>query len=319
LEKDLFKLKERIFKGNLLTFEKTPTDTSVDMIGRLIIEKKEYLIKSFKDLNVLKLDLKDFNKNQALAVVVANNGNIYVVFQGETKNLHLQCLNRKGELLKEQQILLNYNIFYDLKLICNNNALFMYVSFYGSHFNGVNISINYYYLLRRIDYNLNTDKEINIGYSVTSLTTWDDKLFCLSNQAFDFNRVYIYDLNLNQIKAVGENNPKLPFYFPNSITQIEVCGKNFFVLDDKIITILNLNNGKTVSRFPILSNQFKCYHLQYLVTYDCKNHELVYYDFDGYIVFEKKINIETDIDFRILIDPDNDILLYDPNQLTIYF
>ena len=319
LEKDLLKLHERTFRGNILTFEKIPIDAKLDIIGKLNIQKKEYLSKNFKDINVLKLNLKDYKEKHALAVVAGKDGNIFVVFQGETKNLHLISLNRQGEVLREQQILLDYNIFYDLKMICNKSALFMYVSFYGSHFNGVNISINYYYLLRRIDFNLNTDKEINIGYNVTSLIACNDKLFCLSNQSFDFNRVYIYDLNLNQIKSVGENNPKLSFYFPSSITQIEASEKNVFLLDDKTITLLNLYNGKILSKFPIVSSQFKCYHQQYVITYDYKNHEIIYYDLDGYIVFKNRVNIQSDVDFRILIDPDNDILLYDPNQLTIYF
>jgi hypothetical protein len=319
LEKDLLKLRERTFRGNILTFQKIPVDTLSDMIGSLNIQKKEYLSKRFKDVNVMKLDIKDYKEKNALAVVAGKSGSLFAVFQGETKNLHLLSINRQGEILKEQQILLDYNIFYDLKMICNKSALFMYVSFYGSHFNGVNISINYYYLLRRIDYNLNTEKEINIGYNVTSLAVCNDKLFCLSNQAFDFNRVFIYDLNLNQIKSVGENNPKLSFYFPSTITQIEACEKNFFLLDNNLITILNLYNGKVLSKFPIISNQFKCYHEQYVISYDYKNHEIVYYDLDGYIVFKNKANIQSDVDFKILIDPDNDILLYDPNQLTIYF
>ena len=319
LEKDLLKLRERIFRGNILTFEKSTAYSNSAIIGTLNIQKKEYLSKSFKDLNVLKLNLNDYKQNQALAVVAGKNGSIFVVFQGETKNLHLLSVSRQGEILKEQKILLDYNLFYDLKMICNKSSLFLYVSFYGSHYNGVNISINYYYLLKRIDYNLNTDKETNIGYNVTSFTTWDDKLFCLSNQAFDFNRIYIYDLSLNLIKSVGENNPALPFYFPSSITQIEVSDKNFFLLDDKAITVLNLNNGKILSKFPIVSNQFKCYHQQYIITFDFKSQELVYYDLDGYIVFKNKINIQSQVDFKLLMDTDNDILLYDPDQLTIYF
>jgi predicted RNA-binding protein Jag len=323
LEKDILKLKERLFKGNLLKFEKSPHEkilagAKANMIGALNIEKKNYLTKRFEELSTLKLQLADYKEKHALAVAAGINGSIFVVFQGEGKNLHLLSFNREGELLKQQLILLNFISFYDLKLICNKSAMFMYVSFYGPHYNGVNISTNYYYLLRRIDYNLNTDKEIQIQYNVSSLSSCSDKLYCLSNQAFDFSRVYIYDLNLDLIKSVGENDPKLTFYFPNSIAQIEVFGKNFFLLDGNILTILNLNNGQVLCKFPIVSREFKCYH-QYVIAFDCENHEVVYYDLDGYIVFKSKICIESEVDFKILIDPDNDILLFDPEQLTIYF
>ena len=243
LEKDLFKLKERIFKGNMLKFEKNPHDKVASAsgaksnwcrVGSLNTEKKNYLSKRFEYLSALKLELDDYKEKHALSVAAGRNGSIFVVFQGESKNLHLLSFNREGKLLKQQIILINYSTFYDLKLICNKSALFMYVAFYGSHYNGVSVSFNYYYLLRRIDYDLNTDKELNIDFNVVSLTTWNDKLYCLSNQAFDFNRINIYDLNLNLIKTVGENDPKMAFYFPSTIRQIEVCGKFFFSIDDKL-------------------------------------------------------------------------------------
>ncbi len=316
-EKEILRLKERAFKGNLLTFEKNPNKLDSSIIGSLTLEKREYLNKNFENLTKVSISIPNYEIGKPFGIESLRNCILAVCCQSSDSNLVLCLLNRKGEIVKNITIILDFTIFYDLKIAKSQKALFIYTSFYGSYFNGKKTSTNYYHLIKSYDLeNLTFIKEVNIGQSITWLATFNDQIFCLTNQLFKFNKIFVYDVNLDYVETIGQQNTLDPYYFTIYIKKIEVTTDFFFLLENNRIMIMNRSDGVVFKSFDYKYDDFKIF-FTYVIGYDYLTRELSYYDLDGYVVYKTKVNLSEQV--KLLTDGFEDILFFDPKSLSFWY
>ena len=313
-EREIMRLKERDFKGNFLTFEKNPNIIDSSIIGKLSMEKCGYLNKKFEDLRKVTLVLKKYDtKKAALVAESINTGGLVFCYQNTELNLTLSLVSQKGEILQSVCIPLNSSRFFDLKLTKNQEALFIYVSY----FNENEIGPKYFHILKTYDYDLNFLTETNIGQSITCLTAFDDRIFCLTNQLFKFNKVFAYDSKkLSYIETKGQESKHEPFYFSIDIEKLEVSKEFYFLLAKKKISIMNRSNGIIFRTYDFIADDFKMFFI-YVIGFDELNKKLCYYDIDGYCIYKTIVNVSERV--KLLTDGQGDISFFDLSSLSLWF
>ena len=318
IEWELYRLNEKIIQCYETKIKSSLNDIKSSLIGDKF-EKKDYLNEKFSNLKEISLNLNDYARNNIIDADLKDDGSILICYQSIKNGLYLSIINSNDELIEKNYNFLDNKFFYDIKLIHNETYSYAYISFYGSYPNFENKhETNHYYLIRRISKSLETEKEISIGSIVVSLSAWEDRLFCLTKHVFDYNKIFIYDKDLNHLEIIGENNPKLAFFFPDTITHIEVYNNYLLTLDNNTVKVLYLNNASKVNEFEIVSSNFRLYNQKYIICFNPREHELVYYDFNGYIIYKNTVNKSIDNGLKLLTNSLDGILLFDTRNLIFY-
>jgi hypothetical protein len=314
-------LTDKTFKGEMLRFQPNPDTIDSRVLGTLIFKKKPYLTKSFKELKKVEIPLKDFEADKRIDVRCFDDGLLVFCVQNQNDNLSLYLVNCEGIVLKDKQLYLDCTKLHDLRLANNREYLYLYVAFNGSYFDVTSFGINYYYVIKRFDEDLNFLNEIHLKFMVCSISVFSQNLFCLSSEALEFNKLYVYDKRLFHNERIGQSNPKLPFYFSLKIQKFETNEDFFFLLENEDskseITLMKRCDGTIYKKFVIVSGDFKIYLEKYVINWCETSNELFYYEFEGTVAYKKKIELK-EKGLVLLTDGQSNIIFFDPKSLIIW-
>jgi hypothetical protein len=312
IERELLELKERTKKSKTMTFDINPRELESTLIGTLAYEKKEYLKKKFENLENFDIHLEGLACGELLAVDSLKSGDFIVCYQNhEESSLSLSKLNRRGQLCGQALILSKSSKIHDLKLAKTNGMFFVHASFYSFKSATVNNC------LKSFDNDLNFLKEISLDSSLNSLASLSDEIFCLVTVDAGFNRILVYDTELNLIETLGQKSSSEAFYFSLNVTHLRACDKFFFLLENHEMVIVWRETGLVFKRFEFLSDDFEVYLQKFLICVNPESNELIYLDFDGYVIYKTKIGIEERI--KLLSDGFEDICFLDEKSKRLWF
>ena len=177
-------------------------------------------------------------------------------------------------------------------------------------------------VVKLFDDRLNLMNKIWLDYSVGSIDTYDDQLFCLSSDQYSNScSLYIYNRNLVFLKRIGQSHEDSPFYMPKSVIKLLVCEK-FYVLSKRYneIMVMDRDDGSIKSNFDFFGRDFFLNKVKNsILEHEKGSEELISYDLDGKSQ-KLKLNI-SDLNARIkLVDClDGKLLFLDAKANSLYF
>ena len=111
----------------------------------------------------------------------------------------------------------------------------------------------------------------------------------------------------------------MPFFFPPTITKIQVNDLNYFLLDNKEVKLMGRNSGLILSTIKIYTNEFSIYSDRYVLSFDVDQKKLTSYNFDGHFISEDTLdNIGSD-NIVLMSSLNKELIFFDQNQLSLYF
>ena len=322
LDKEISNLKNKNFNGKLLKFDKNPDKLGTSLIGKLTYENISlsfnHFVNEYKTIN-LKESLNGYRYGDQICVeafIDKNDKNFWIAFIDRLSNsLNLITIDSKGaiknsksnKLAKENLSTLSHFILAKL----NENSILVF-----SVTNDNLFSSNY--KLQKYDEKLNLIKEIDTKYNINHITSFNKRIYCLSNFQFGYNGIYVYDSSLNFIEKIGQSNENLPYYFPNTATRLEVNESYFLLLDLAEVKLISRNDGKLDRSIMVLTTDFLLYLHNYVLAYDTKDKILSCYDLDGNKLTENKFETFTG-DTRLITSLEEDLFFYDSVDLSLTY
>lgn len=328
-EHALFKAHQ--FNGIQLKFEDNSSNIKEATLGSIYYEK---LLNEFPNLDKLKkIDLKnslnsfiysgDYPLNSKMEIQRLENENFLILYSYKLSSPSLIIINSQGKIINQTSDYLSY--CFDFKMSINKNLIFVYynnqnqskIVYCNGIFNNLTgNSSNSNNNLRAYDENLKLIKQASISNDCTSLSANNFNLFCLNKKELS---ILVLDHGLNVLKSVCINfdKPDKPYYLSNLLcSKMKVDNHNFYFWDDFNLTIINISNGKRMARFRIVGKDFVLYQNTIVCILDGSN-EIYYYSLDGSVIKKQK-----KLEFMLLninlIDNNDKITFYDPNNRTIY-
>jgi hypothetical protein len=321
LGRKINQLKEKTFKGDILRFHPNPEKIDSRILGTLIFKKKSYLTKDFNEIKKIDIPIKDFDQDKRIDVKCFDDSLLVFCTENKQENLNLYLVNCEGVILKTKELFLGSTLMLDLKLANNREYLYLYVAFNGSYFDISSFGINYYYLIKRFDEDLNFLNEIHLKFTICSLNVYSQNLYCLSNENSDCNKLYVYDKRLFHNEKIGQSNPKLPYYFSLKIQKMETSEDFHFLLEkdesNYEIKLMRRCDGIVQKRIEIFCEDFKIYLGKYVVNWCENSQELFFYEFDGTLVYKKKVELN-EKGLRLITDNQTNILFFDQKSLVVW-
>ena len=352
-------LLDKTFNAKVLKFNKNSTELKSSIIGSLInANRKLNFSKQLGYLQAHQLTSLN-NHNQPITVKFLNADEKILLAYRETNmywipsnkaEIKLKIFDKGLNLLHEKlSRTARYFESFQLKAMANNSIVLCLVN--------LNQPNNYYNIYLSDDEDtpiVNADtlsvislyddtlkklKKISLNYVVSSMDTFDNKIFCLSGENSknglkimkttmpkiapknkNTRSIYVYDSRLIMLQHLEETYSCLSFSMPNSVSKMQVC-ESFYVLFNKTeVTLMDKHDGSIKASFNVRSNDYLLNpHANVLLAYDDSLKQVVSYDLDGKSqAFSSNFsNPNASIQ---LVDCSNEKLLFlDPSSNCLYF
>ena len=308
----------KLFNKKLMTFNENRNELSSSLVGSI-----EYdFIKLFSSHNfqyLKEIDLKNKIPNPNLALfqmkALANDMFLFAYSHSNNKSINLDLFDKDGNLIKRVNHLNlsnhSFNLINKINLAIKENDIFLFIGY--NKFNLHNAGSQKKHFLRKFDQNLNLIKELNIGFPVNILSTYKENVYVYYNSS-----IMVYDSDLVGINTIGQSNPALPFYLPNTITQFEVNDAYFLYLNGSFINFMDKKDGKIVKTLSTLATNFFSSDInRYFIFFNEVPNTIVFYDFKGFKTEFKLDNIP--VGFKPFEWLNEDLVYFNSKSLCLKF
>ena len=307
LKKSRFDTENLIFNSKLLDFDENSRPIQLGTLGVLVYKNKT--ISLFKDLQTI--DLKKNFKDQHsvckyIKLTSLENGNYIAAYFSANDSIRLVLIDRNFTSIKEKNetahsagFFINY-----FKLYSHRNNLVLY-------------SWNSKSYMKIFDENLIPKAFFpNFEGYFTALTFDDSNIICLDALK---SMLYIYDWNIKLQLTLRTNNVDLNYYLPNNTTQIESFESKIFLKHKNYISVINQSDGKFIKSFNgITAAKFLIDKKErYLITISDDMKRIVYYTFDGEIIYENEM-INFPENLKYFIDYNGRIIFFDDLKAIMF-
>ena len=355
LDYEAIEFNKRIFNGIELKFNKYNSNFDTSLIGIFKYERRRHLLNTeIKNLRTISFmnKLKNYQSGQLVKVKYLNekkilmaysvstssqhnqrnpqinnynygynNQNTYITTTISTQDTRLATLNEQGEILKEFSCALPKSDYVsndlpsciriqNIHLSFIDSLIYFFVA-YNDNYYGNKVTI--------FVFNENSDS------SPISVRTFDHQsslLFCDYNDEFFFfnnGKFSVLNKYLTKTKDIGQNDPKLPYYLPTTITKFDVNDKYFIYSNNNEINLLHKVVGLT-RKFSMIANDFYLYLEKSLLVYDNNQSILNVYDFRGNKAEIKcQDYIPKGFQLADVSKLDKNVIFFNQNELTIKF
>ena len=110
----------------------------------------------------------------------------------------------------------------------------------------------------------------------------------------------------------------MPYFFPPTITKLQVNELNYFLLDNKEVKLMSRNTGLILHAIKVFTNDFSIYSDRYILSYNADEKKLCSYNFDGNFISEDTLdNMGSDI--VLMSSLNKELIFFDQNELSLYF
>ena len=341
-------LLDKTFNGKVFKFNKNSTELKSSIIGSLInANRKLNFSKQLSYLQAHQLTGLN-NHNQPITVKFLNgDGRILLAHRELNYNSHvkLKIFDKNLNFLHEKLCqTARYFKSFQLKTMKNNSIILCLVN--------SNQSNNGYYnsyqsdddndsicktctlsIMSLYDDKLKKLKKISLNYVVCSMDSFENKIFCLSEEnskessirsrkSNNSNRsIYVYDSRLIMLQHLEETYSSLSFSIPNSISKMQVC-ESFYVLFNitEIILMDKDDDGTIKARFNVKSNDYLLNpDANALLAYDNVLKQVISYDFDGKSQAFSAIFSNPNASIQLVDCLNEKLLFLDPSSNCLYF
>ena len=315
VEKEYDVIKNKIFNSEVLTFERSEKKLDSSFIGQVKHGEgaKKFELRQ-RSLN-LKECLHNYSPGSWIQVKALKNTNFVIAYQDfKRPDIDLLTINKKGKVVHRRNAILNNEgsstSINDCQITVINDFIYVFVDYYDDYFGAK-------YKLIKYDEHLCFVKERNFNHSISSMCTYHNEIFCLSKSALDHEILYVYDLNLNIIGSFGQKVKQAPYFFSNTITKLEVSEKYFILLDNKVIKVMNRDDGLISKEFKIGSDEFMLFMGSVIASYDTRSKMLILHDLEGNSKENKVEKISNDS--KLVDCLDDKLVFYDTNRSILQF
>jgi hypothetical protein len=272
-----------LFNKKLMVFNENRNELSSSLVGSIEYDFIKLFSKAyFKDLKEIDLKNKMSNPNMALFQMkaLANNMFLFAYSHSNNKSINLDLFDKDGNLIKRVNHLNlsnhSFNLINKIILAIKENNIFLFIGY--NEFNLRNPGSQSKHFLRKFDQNFNFIKEINIGFPINTLSTYKENVYIHFNSS-----IMVYDSNLININTIGQSNPALPFYLPNTITQFEVNDAYFLYLNGSFINVMDKKDGKIIKTLNTVAKSFFSSDVnRNIIFFNEVDKTIVFYDLNGF-------------------------------------
>jgi hypothetical protein len=259
-------LESNLFNNGKMKFFKNENEITSDFLGELraftVIETHIKYSWPKKRVDEVFYSDDEFSESWHMSAHLTDERNLLTISNSHN-SVELSLIDQRGLIMKNEIILEH---IYDVKVksLLHKERLVLLAQGYDKGDN------NWSELLI-FDTNLKQINKLKISdvSNIVSVAANNSKYYCLLTSYSNKNLLYIYDFNLNEVAVKGLDAKKNTdaFFFYNNTSQIRVTNQSIFILENKLIKLMNIETGIVSFEFPVVGSSFEI-HKNYLVLFD---------------------------------------------------
>ena len=215
----------KLFNENLLKFNRNSSPTNSSILGSLI--KTD--IQQNNSENVINLyphylpDCFNFNKEEPLLAKLLNDDKLMVAYRkSDCKEIKLAVFDNNLNVLYQKDCITGRNFKNFLPTVMINNSIVLCLINPIEKLNNYNNKsddedyredfTNTESIIKKFDNKLKKLKKTCLNFVVSSMDTYDNKLYCMTRSSYPVIYLYVLDDNLVNLMKIGQSNTNEPFY-----------------------------------------------------------------------------------------------------------
>jgi hypothetical protein len=330
-EQFLFKL----FNDDLVQFNKNRDGANPSTIGTLTKADNSYSNNNLVGLYKYDLcNLSSFNQHGPVCVKFLKNGKVSAAYRiGHQNDVGIGVFDKKLNVLHERKCRTGRHFeSFQLNAMANSSILLCLINpdktlnNYNNKSDDEDSCADYTdtkSVIKQFDDKLKKINRVCLDYVVTSIDTYDNKIFCLSAGLDSVvSSLHIYDDKLVHLGKIYGSNENEPFYMPYPVDKVQVCESFFVFRDEMEIILLDKSNGWVQKRLDI---EYYHYH-DYLFSQETNSlmwfcneaDRVISYDFDGNLQ-TMDVNISNPNKRINIVDRLNEKLLFLDSSLNCFY
>ena len=291
----------KLFNGKLLRYEKNSAKIMPSVVGTLNLAKGDvnsnFRKRLSNEANEKVIQLPKFSTlTEPISVKLLNDDKILLAYRAYgKKDVRIKIVDcNNNQLCERMCTTARLCKTFQLNPMANNSIILCLSNFidndqnpytYKSDDEDSSVRLGFLSsqsVIKQYDNKLKRLKTISLKYKVSSIDTFDNKIYCLSKDSYGLEmRWIIYNDELVNIMKI-ESDPIEPFYVPKDSNKVQVCESFYVYLENKEIVLLDRKTGWPKKRFKIESDDFLLNpSSNSILTYNNKSKQMVCFDFEG--------------------------------------
>ena len=316
-------LLDRVFSSGLIEFRKNSNEISSSILGTLKA-RMDYgkCLDSLSSYFIYDLD----RRSSSPVSIQLNNERIYVAYIEKFADgyLSMSVYDKKLKSLLKKKLKFG-NACFNFNLNKLASSIIVCFSEHSIGWDSRNDEYQDKSMIAKLDPELNTLKQVDVGFKLCDVDVFNGCLYCLSwlyeDEDEGNRRIYVYNEDLVELTRIGDSSSENgSFYIPKSASKIRVNQDYFVLLDDSGVLVMSRGDGLVRSRFSINSEDFVLDpSADCILTYSNESNKVVCFDFNGKSKSFGLSKSHLREKSRILECLDQKIVFYDPYSLYLYF
>ena len=317
-------LLNKVFSGNVLTFQANTANLGSSLIGTLVNDNYE---KQLSNLSAHYIEDEDRGDIMLPILVKCLASEKVCVAYRELAGFSLKLMLYDKSFSKVLSQKLAGQSYREFRLAELNGAIVLCFSNRRTikKMNSNELSLS---LIKKLNSKLNVVDQIGLEHDVISMDVCGSILYCLALRGVDDDEdkdasrcmIYVYDENFVKLRRIGQSSPQMAFFLPSLIYKMQVSESFFiFLLENKEIVVMGKLDGLVKKRIGVNHGDFVLNsNRSRILVYSHKIGQMVSYGFDGRA---QKFDWSVDkADCLELVDCFNEKLVFlEPYSLCLYF